>query len=208
MKKKTLKDAFKQYEDLMFALQRVISDYARSLSKLHKLPGFKDIIKEYAEMNEDDLKQDIVNFENQLIELMQDIANHIKDVCKLLKRENTALSEEDIESLNKYHRWGLQDYITSITQIEFKKDLFPDLWDYSKIDFSEIDNENEKLDSAIKEYNENNLKLVEYKLQGVYEIIEIVIEQRKEFLREQEKKMKKEQREFDAYYEKHKDDIF
>ena len=60
---------------------------------------------------------------------------------------------------------------------------------------------------AIKEYNENNLKLVDYKLQGVYEIIDAAIEQRKEFYRKQKKKMEKEEREFEAYYEKHKDDI-
>lgn len=211
MKKKTLKGYFKEYKDLSKALCRATFDYSREVGHLDMLPLHKDVYEIKSEeyvTKENELKQSIVDLENQITGLLQDTIKHIKSICKALKKENSALSEEDVKSINRlYHFWIEYDYSESFVRIELKRKHYSDVWDFSEIDFSEIEDEKEKLDSAIKEYNENNLKSVESKLQDVHEIREILKKRQDEFWAEQRKKMKKEQREFEAYYEKHKDDI-
>lgn len=207
MKKKTLEDVFDEYSDLTFALDQLSFDYSREIDRLGILPVYKDVIEEYAKINEDELKQTIADFENRIIESLRDLIKYLKVVCKFIKSENAILPEEDIKRINRSHYWIEHDYRSIFVRIELKRKYYSDEWNFSKIDFSEIEDEKEKLDSAINEYNENNLKSVDYKLQGVYEIRKILKKQQEEFYREQEKKMKKEEREYEAYYEKHKYDI-
>lgn len=56
-------------------------------------------------------------------------------------------------------------------------------WDFSKVNFSQTDTEKMKLNIAIKKYNDNSLKLMDYKLYDVFEAQRIAKEEADEAIK-------------------------
>lgn len=57
------------------------------------------------------------------------------------------------------------------------------MWDFSKVNFSQTDTEKMKLNIAIKKYNDNSLKLMDYKLYDVFEAQRIAKEEADEAIK-------------------------
>lgn len=192
-KKKTLKDFFDEYDELTFVMRRVTFDYSREIDALSMLPWRRDIYKEIKpeeyDAKENELKQSIDSFENQIIGLIQDNSKFIKSLCKALKRENAALTEKSIATINSSHYWIEFYYTEALFQIAFKRKYYSDVHDFSNIDFSELEAEKKKLSSAINEYNENILKSVDYKMTNVFDIRKQVKENKMNALKELEAKI-------------------
>lgn len=56
-------------------------------------------------------------------------------------------------------------------------------WDFSKVNFSQTDTEKMNLNIAIKKYNDNSLKLMDYKLYDVFEAQRIAKEEADEAIK-------------------------
>lgn len=92
------------------------------------------------------------------------------------------MQEAETNQVNRMHISTMGDYNTCIQRLKSLEKEYKE-WDFSKVNFSQTDTEKMKLNIAIKKYNDNNLKLMDYKLYDVFEAQRIAKEEADEAIK-------------------------
>lgn len=175
-KNKVLK-SFKIYHDLMYKLSNLYFDYHIAFNQLEQQIFKESVLNEKVSDEEKrEIENEISDLENNISKVQSSISSHLKIMETLLKKENVALQETEANRINRMHISTIEDYNVCIQQLKSLEKEYKD-WDFSKVSFSQIDAEKMKLNIAIKKYNDNNLKLMDYKLYDVFEAQRIAKEE-------------------------------
>lgn len=170
-------EAFKTYQSLIHELHKLYFQYIQLFNQLNRQcileATFGESVPEEEKSQTDD---NVVKLEEDIQKIKSEISKHFQFMEVLLKRENVALQERAVFNLNRSHISTMLEYQTCIQQFKNLQIQNED-YDFSKIDLSPLEIEKKKLNIAIKEYNDKNLKLMDYKLYDVFEVQAIVKEE-------------------------------
>ena len=175
--------SFKTYHDLMYKLSNLYFDYYRSFNQLEQQIFKESVLNEkVSDREKEEIENKISDLENNISKILSSISSHLKIMEILLKKENVALQETEVNQVNRMHISTMGDYNTCIQRLKSLEREYKE-WDFSKVNFSQTDTEKMKLNIAIKKYNDNNLKLMDYKLYGVFEAQRIAKEEADEAIK-------------------------
>lgn len=173
-------ESFKIYHDLMYKLSNLYFDYSVTFNQLEQQIFKESVLNEKVSGEEkEEIENKISYLENNISKVQSLISSHLKIMETLLKKENSALQETEAEKINRMHISIMEDYNICIQLLKSLERKYKE-WDFSKVNFSQIDTEKMKLNIAIKRYNDNNLKLMNYKLYDIFEAQKIAKEEANE----------------------------
>lgn len=172
--------SFKTYHDLMYKLSNLYFDYSVTFNQLEQQAFKESVLNEkVSDEEKEEIENKISYLENNISKVQSLISSHLKIMETLLKKENNALQETEAEKINRMHISIMEDYNICIQLLKSLEKEYKE-WDFSKVSFSQIDAEKMKLNIAIKKYNVNNLKLMDYKLYDIFEAQKIAKEEANE----------------------------
>ena len=175
--------SFKTYHDLMYKLSNLYFDYYRAFNQLEQQVFKESVLNEKVSAEEkEEIENKISDLENNISKILSSISSHLKIMEILLKKENVALQETEANQVNRMHISTMGDYNICIQRLKSLEKEYKE-WDFSKVNFSQTDTEKMKLNIAIKKYNDNNLKLMNYKLYDVFEAQRIAKEEADEAIK-------------------------
>lgn len=175
--------SFKTYHDLMYKLSNLYFDYYRAFNQLEQQVFKESVLNEkVSDEEKEDIENKISDLENNISKILSSISSHLKIMEILLKKENVALQETEANQVNRMHISTMRDYNICIQRLKSLEKEYKE-WDFSKVNFSQTDTEKMKLNIAIKKYNDNNLKLMDYKLYDVFEAQRIAKEEADEAIK-------------------------
>ena len=173
-------EAFKTYQSLIHELHKLYFQYIQLFNQLNRQcileATFGESVPEEEKSQTDD---NVVKLEEDIQKIKSEISKHLQFMEFLLKRENVALQERAVFHLNRSHISTMVEYQTCITQFKNLQIQYED-YDFSKIDLYSLEVEKTKLNIAIKEYNDKNLRLMDYKLYDISELLAIAKEESNE----------------------------
>lgn len=173
-------ESFKIYHDLMYELSNLYFDYSVTFNQLEQQVFKESVLNEkVSDEEKEEIENKISYLENNISKVQSLISSHLKIMETLLKKENSALQETEAEKINRMHISIMEDYNICIQLLKSLERKYRE-WDFSKVSFSQIDVEKMKLNIAIKKYNDNNLKLMDYKLYDIFEAQKIAKEEANE----------------------------
>lgn len=173
-------ESFKIYHDLMYKLSNLYFDYSVTFNQLEQQVFKESVLNEkVSDEEKEEIENKISYLENNISKVQSLISSHLKIMETLLKKENSALQETEAEKINRMHISIMEDYNICIQLLKSLERNYKE-WDFSKVNFSQIDAEKMKLNIAIKRYNDSNLKSVDYKLYDIFEAQKIAKEEANE----------------------------
>lgn len=176
-------ESFKIYQDLMYKLSNLYFDYSVTFNQLEQQVFKESVLNEkVSDEEKEEIENKISYLENNISKVQSLISSHLKIMETLLKKENSALQEMEAEKINRMHISIMEDYNICIQLLKSLERKYKE-WDFSKVNFSQIDTEKMKLNIAIKRYNDNNLKLMNYKLYDIFEAQKIAKEEANEIIK-------------------------
>lgn len=179
-KKSKVLESFKTYHDLMYKLSNLYFDYCGTFNQLEQQIFKESVLNEkVSDEEKGEIENKISDLENNISKVQSSISSHLKIMETLLKKENCALRETEAKKVNRMHISTMGDYNTCIQRLKSLEKEYEE-WDFSKVSFSQIDAGKMKLNIAIKKYNDNNLKLMDYKLYDILEAQKIAKEEANE----------------------------
>lgn len=162
---------FKVYQALMAELRSLVSQYRRAFKQLENQVYRESILNE--EISDTDKKiveRRIFLLQERIDGLLPEIEDHIQKMKNHLKNEYVALTETEVEEVNKKHISTMTLYVSCVVELEDLEKDYKD-WDFSCVSFYRVDAEKAKLNSAIQQYNNTNLRLMDYKIYEVPEAL-------------------------------------
>lgn len=172
--------SFKIYHDLMYKLSNLYFDYSVTFNQLEQQIFKESVLNEkVSDEEKEEIENKISYLESNISKVQSLISSHLKIMETLLKKENGALQETEAEKINRMHISIMEDYNICIQLLKSLERKYKE-WYFSKVNFSQIDTEKMKLNIAIKRYNDNNLKLMNYKLYDIFEAQKIAKEEANE----------------------------
>lgn len=176
-------ESFKTYHDLMYKLSNLYFDYSVTFNQLEQQVFKESVLNEkVSDEEKEEIENRISYLENNISKVQSLVSSHLKIMETLLKKENSALQETEAEKINRMHVSIMEDYNICIQLLKSLERKYKE-WDFSKVNFSQIDTEKMKLNIAIKRYNDNNLKLMNYKLYDIFEAQKIAKEEANEIIK-------------------------
>lgn len=173
-------EAFKTYQTLVHELHKLYFQYVQLFNQLTRQYILEATFDEsISEEEKSQTTDSIVQLEDDIQAIKTEISKHLQFMEFLLKRENVALQERAVFHLNRSHISTMVEYQTCITQFKNLQIQYED-YDFSKIDLYSLEVEKTKLNIAIKEYNDKNLRLMDYKLYDISELLAIAKEESNE----------------------------
>lgn len=162
---------FKVYQALMAELRSLVSQYRRAFKQLENQVYRESILNE--EISDTDKKiveRRIFLLQERIDGLLPEIEDHIQKMKNHLKNEYVALTETEVEEVNRKHISTMTLYVSCVVELEDLEKDYKD-WDFSCVSFYRVDAEKAKLNSAIQQYNNTNLRLMDYKIYEVPEAL-------------------------------------
>ena len=176
-KENKILESFKIYHSLMYKLSNLYFDYYRAFNQLEQQIFEESVLNEkISDEEKEEVENKISDLEDNISKVLVSISSHLKIMEALLKKENNALQEKEAKKINRMHISTMGDYNSCIQRLKSLEKEY-EKWDFSKVDFSQTDAEKMKLNIAIKKYNDNNLKMMDYKLYDVFEAQKIAKEE-------------------------------
>lgn len=162
-------DSFKTYRSLMWHLHSLCTQL-RSLLRRASVQSFRETVlnEKISDEEKNSIKKDIDDLNHSIQCLIPEISAHIQRMNGLLKKENEALTESQVYVINRDHVTAMEDYQLCVSKFEDLKKDYKD-YDFSEVKFFEVERQKTQLNIMIKKYNNNNLRLMNYKLYDIQE---------------------------------------
>ena len=168
---------FKYYQKLMFDLDILCFQYKQLLSQknvmLHNERALNEAMsdKEKAKMD-----YEIGKIKAAIDSLIITITKHLARMNGHLENESVALQKSEVDEINSDHVDAMESYEYCTSRIATLKKRHEN-WTFSEISFVELDKKKMLLNIAIKNYNDKNLRLMNYKLLDIFEALKVAKEQ-------------------------------
>lgn len=168
METKIIED-FKKYRQLMQTLSSLYFKYLSLLRRIEVRFDREQVLNEKISDKEmSEIEQDVLDLELTIEDVIRELNEHIRYMKDNLAKENVALTELAVTETNSRHVDAMEYYNNCFYRLDSLKARHPD-YDFSKIDFSVLESKKRELNIAIQRYNDNNLRLMNYKLISVKE---------------------------------------
>lgn len=168
METKIVED-FKKYQQLMLTLDSLYSRYLSLLRRVEVRFDRERVLNEKISDEEmSDIEQEVLDLELKIEDAAKELNEHVRLMKDDLARENVALPESEINKVNSRHIRAMEYYNSCFHRLDTLKSWHPD-YDFFEIDFSVLESKKRELNIAIQKYNNNNLRLMDYKLISVKE---------------------------------------
>lgn len=166
----SIQEAFKTYRNIMQELQGLYFRYASALRVAATKRMAEQVLNEaISDAEKAKIERDILNLKNAIEDLTNELSEHLQFICECLEREDVAMTRFEIDEVNSNHVEAMEYYNNCVCTLEKLENKYPK-YDFSKIDFfSATERQKLLLDIAIKNYNSNNLRLMDYKLLTIRE---------------------------------------
>ena len=180
MKTANILNDFRTYQELLLELDKLYFQY-QSLMRRMNVQFFREQVlhEKVSEDEREKIAKQIADLESSIEILIPEISEHMQRMKGNLKKENTDLPKDEIDTINRDHADAMSSYNYCVSRLKTLESRYTD-WDFSKVDFSKLDSKKMQLNIAIKKYNEVNLKLMDYKLYDVFEAQEIAKNEEKD----------------------------
>lgn len=169
-------DDFKHYQMLMLSLETACFKYHQLLAQRKVCLFNERVLKEDFSDKREQLEHSINELKEKISALIERIDYHIESMNMHLKNESVALQKSEVNEINSDHVDAMRSYDYCTSRMTTLKKQYKD-WDSSEVSFVELDRKKMLLNIAIKEYNDKNLRLMNYKLLDVFEALKVVKEQ-------------------------------
>ena len=167
--KSTILEDFKIYQSLIAELRALVFQYRQAFKQLENQVYKESILNErISNQDKKRVERRIFLLQERINGMLPEIEDHIQKMKNHLENEYIALTESEVEEINRKHISTMTLYINCVIELEDLKKNYKD-WDFSCVSFYKVDAEKAKLNSAIQQYNNTNLRLMDYK---VYEVSE------------------------------------
>lgn len=162
-------DDFKKYRSLMQHLHSLCTQL-RSFLRRANIQSFRETVlnEKISDEEKNYIKSEIEDLNNSIRLLIAEISEHIQRMKDNLKKENEALTETQVYNINKDHVAAIEEYQNCVLKFEDLKNDYKE-YDFSEIKFFELERQKTQLNIQIKKYNNNNLRLMNYKLYDMQE---------------------------------------
>lgn len=171
MKKKTLKAAFEKYFDLMFELSHLCFLYHSVFGEISRRNTCATILilhKEFSEAEKQELDDKLTLIEEDIKKATNSVAAHLDYMENLLKNETAAVAEQETYKIDKAHIVTMCQYRCCLQSLRAIQ-KFCDNPERMSVSLDILETKKKALHIAIKEYNDKNLQLMNYKLMDVLE---------------------------------------
>lgn len=165
-------NSFKTYRSLMRHLHSLCTQL-RSLLRRASVQSFRETVlnEKISDEEKNIIKKDIEDLNYSIQCLIPEITDHLQRMNDLLEKENEALTESQVYRINRDHVTAMEDYHLCVSKFEDLKKDYKD-YDFSEVKFFELERQKIQLNIQIKKYNNNNLRLMNYKLYDMQEAYE------------------------------------
>lgn len=164
-----IQEAFEKYYNLMFELSHLCRLYHSTFNEISRLNIRESILhKEVSEARKQELDRKLTLLEEDIKNITNTLVAHLDRMEDLLKNEAVAIMRQEAFEINRDHISAMCEYRSSMQSLKAIQ-KYSDCPERMRVSLYTLETKKKALHIAIKEYNDKNLRLMDYKLMDVLE---------------------------------------
>lgn len=165
----SIQEAFEKYYDLMFELSHLCRLYHSTFNEISRQNIRETILhKEVSEKDKQKLDHKLTLIEEDIKNITNTLVAHLDRMEDLLKNEAVAIMKQKAFEINRDHVSAMCEYRSSMQSLKSIQ-KYSDCPERMRVSLYILETKKRALHIAIKEYNDKNLRLMDYKLMDVLE---------------------------------------